>query len=148
MPRVANRFQDPAGVVSNYDWPLNHSEEDQFGKQRSIEHSAPTATTGLIRQQGADSPMILSLSGTILRETHYQAMWEWWKLSETQTIYFHDFAGDSYEVIFTTFQPVRHRTIRNPQDFTNAPYHFWRYRMELEVVRFIDGPLFDEDVTV
>lgn len=148
MARTANQFQDPAGVRTTYDWVVNHSEEEEFGKERNIEHSAPTGGVGLVRQQGADAPMVLELRGVIFHEAQYQEFWAWWKLSRTQTIYFHDFAGDSYEVVFTSFKPTRHRTIRNPKDYSNAPYWFWRYTMRLEVVRFIDGPLATAGVDV
>lgn len=147
MARVANQFQDPAGVKTLYPWPVNHGEEEDFGRERPIEHSAPTSGVGLIRQQGAETPLAYRIGGVIFHEAQYTEFWEWFELSRTQTIYFHDFAGDSYEVIVTAFKPTRHRTVRNPRDFANAPYHYWRYTMEMEVVRVIDGPIFDAGIT-
>jgi hypothetical protein len=63
----------------------------------------------------------------------------WWKLCETQTIYFKDFSGDEYEVIITEFLPVRERTIKNPRDYANAPYWFWKYDIAMEVIAIRSG---------
>lgn len=133
-----NRFTNPA-TSAFYDWQVNHSEEQEFGKRRNIEHGALTNGTGLVRQQSADSPMVLHLRGTIFHQAQYEEMIAWWKLSETQTIYFKDFSGDEYEVIVTEFNPVRERTIKNPRDFANAPYWFWRYDLTMEVIRIRSG---------
>lgn len=146
MARVAFQFEDPAGVKTTYSWPVNPSEEEEFGRERNIEHGAPTSGVGFIRQQGADSPFVFRFGGTIFHESQLQAMWEWFKLSRTQTVYLHDHAGDSYEVIIKSFKPVRTRTIRNPRDFANAPYHYWKYTIEMEVVRVIDGPIFNAGI--
>lgn len=147
MPRTANQFEDPAGNKATYDWPVNHSEEEEFGRDRNIETGAPTSGIGLVQQQGADSTLALRIAGTIFHKEQVEEMWEWFQLSRSQSIYFHDFAGDSYEVIITSFKPTRHRTLRNPRDFANAPYHFWRYTMEMRILRVIDGPLSDAGVT-
>lgn len=145
-PAQRNKFIDPAGNRTTYNWSINHSEEDEFGKVRNIEHAANTANTGLVKQQSDDSPMLIRVRGVVLHKAQIEEMIAWWDLSETQTIYFEDFTEDSYEVIITAFRPTRHRTIKNPRDYANAPYWFWRYEMEMEVVRFIDSIW--EDVTV
>lgn len=133
-----NVFTDPA-TARSYEWKINHSEEEEFGKRRSIEHGALTNGTGLVRQQSDDSPLILRLRGVIFHKAQLEEMISWWKLTETQTIYFRDFMGDEYEVIITEFIPNRERTIKNPRDFANAPYWFWRYEMAMEVVTIRDG---------
>lgn len=133
-----NRFTNPSNN-DTYDWQVNHSEEDEFGKRRNIEHGALTNGTGLVRQQSNDSPMILHLKGVIFHQAQYEEMIAWWKLCETQTIYFLDFAGDEYEVIISEFLPVRERTIKNPRDFANAPYWFWRYDLTMEVITIRKG---------
>jgi hypothetical protein len=138
MARTPNRFTDP-WTGSYYDWPINHSEEEAFGKTRNIDHTAPTSGLGLIRQQGDDTPMAVKLSGTIFHKAQHQAFIGWLEKSRTQTIYFRDFTGETFEVIVTAYQPTRQRTIRNPRDFANAPYHYWHYTLEMDVVRFIDG---------
>lgn len=131
-----NRFTDPLSAAV-YDWPINHSEEESFGRARNIEHTAPTSGNGLVRQQGDDPPMTIRLSGTIFHKAQHDAFIGWFALSRTQTIYFKDFTGDEFEVQITAFQPVRKRTLRNPRDFANAPLWYWTYSIEMEIVRFI-----------
>jgi hypothetical protein len=133
-----NRFTDPA-TADYYDWQVNHSEEDEFGKRRNIEHGATTSNLGFVKQQSDDSPLILRLRGTIFHKAQLEEMIAWWKLSEDQTIYFLDFAGDEYEVVVTSFLPTRQRTTKNPRDYANAPYWYWKYEMEMEVIAIRDG---------
>lgn len=139
MPRVAWRLTNPNGGAT-YDFPINPSSEDPFGKARTIEHSAPTGLTGLVRQQGEDSPLVLKGEGTILQEAQLTALIGWWQLCRTQTVYLRDHANDSYEGLITSFMPTRKRTLRNPRDPTNAPLWYWTYTFEFEVVRVISGP--------
>lgn len=134
-----NYFIDPAGVRTTYPWQINHSDEDEFGKSRNIQHGAKTASTGLVKQQSDDSPMVMRVRGVILHKAQIQEMIAWWKLCETQTIHFTDFTGDTYEVIITAFKPTREKTIKNPRDYANAPYWIWKYELEMEVVTFISS---------
>lgn len=131
-----NRFTNPLDGTF-YDWQVNHSEEQTLGRTRSFDHTAPTSGNGLIRQQGDDPPMVIHLQGTILHKAQHTQMVNWFNLSRTQTIYFTDFTGDQYEVVITSFLPVRKRTVKNPKDYANAPYWYWTYDIEMEVVRFI-----------
>lgn len=146
MTRTANVFTDPAGDRATYSWVVNHSDEEDFGKERSIETGANTANTGLVRQQSDDKPMVIRVQGTILHAAQHQEFIAWWKLCGSQTIYFTDFAGDEYEVLLTSYRPLRKRTIRNPRDYANAPLWYWTYEMEMQVIRFRNGPWADEDV--
>lgn len=140
MAANRNIFTDPSGAKAAYSWPFNHSEESEGGKTRNITYGANTANTGFVRQQSDDAPIQFSFSGVILEQAHLEEMIGWYALCDSQTIYLTDFAGDEYEVIITSFKPVRERTIRNPRDYTNAPYWFWRYEITLDVVRVISGP--------
>lgn len=133
-----NRFTNPADG-SFYDWQVNHSDEGQFGKARSITESANTANTGLIKQQGDSSPLQMKLTGTILHKNQHEQFIHYWQLCETQTIFFKDFAGEEYEVLITAYQPVRKRTVKNPRDFKNMPLWYYTYELELEVIRVISG---------
>lgn len=133
-----NIFTDPA-TAKTYSWQINHSEEQEFGKRRNVSHGALTNGTGLVRQQSDDSPLILQLKGTIFHLVQFEEMIAWWKLCEKQTINFKDFSGDEYEVIITEFLPVRERTVKNPRDYANVPYWFWKYDITMEVVRIISG---------
>lgn len=139
-----NRFTNPAnGAI--YDWHTNHDEEGDSGKARNISHTAPTGLTGLIRQQGDDSPFVLHLQGKIMRRDQFQAFWAWFALSRTQTIYFTDFDGQGYEVQITSFMPKRVRNLTRAG--RNPTTHHWTYSMDLEVHRFIAGDMAGSGVT-
>lgn len=131
-------FTNPA-TGATYPFPVNPSEEEEFGKRRNIEHSAPTSGVGLIRQQGDDDPLVLKVKGTIFHRDQVVQMIAWQQLTRTQTIYLTDHAGDQYEILITAFLPQRQRTIRNPRDYANAPLWFWKYSLEMEVLRVISG---------
>jgi hypothetical protein len=135
---MRERFTNPANG-QYYDWPINHDEEAEFGVSRNIEHGANTANTGFVRQQSEDSPLIIKISGAILTVAQHEQFRDWYMLSKDQTIYFRDFHGDEYEVIFTSYKPTRKRTIRNPRGGSVNPYHWYRYDMEMEVIRVISG---------
>jgi hypothetical protein len=132
-----NRFSDPR-TGQFYDWPINHSDEDQFGRDRGVTLEANTGNVGLVKQQGDLTPLTLRLQGTILTRAQYQAMLNWFALCNTQSINFTDFAGDSYEVTITSFMPVRKRTLRNPRD-PGAPLWYWTYTIEMMVLTVLSG---------
>jgi hypothetical protein len=136
---MRNRFTDPAGVKAHYDWQVNHTEEPEFGKTRTVQATPNTANTGFIIQQSDDGPLSFRVQGTIFHKAQLEEFISWYKLCEQRSIYFRDFANDSYEVLITSFRPTRHRTIRNPRDYANAPLWFWRYEMEMMVLRVISG---------
>lgn len=133
-----NRFTDPA-TNDTYDWQINHSEEESFGKTRNIEHTAPTSGTGLVKQQSDDGPLVIKVKGVMLHKAQVQEFINWWKVTHSRTIYFKDFTGDEYEVLITSFLPLRKRTIRNPRDFANAPLWYWEYELEMEVITVRSG---------
>ncbi len=137
MPRTPNIFKDPKTNTS-WNWPVNHGSEDETGVARSVQHGAKTAG-GLVLQQADDQPLVFKYSGVIFHKSQVTEMIRWYKLCEKQTIILKDFAGDEYEVLITSFKPTRERTIRNPRDFANAPLWFWRYTIDMEVVRVISG---------
>jgi hypothetical protein len=136
---MRNRFTNPANGAT-YDWLKNHSEEDGAGKTRNIERTANTGSVGAVKQQGDDGPLLLRWKGTILQRSQLQAMWTWWNLCRTQTIYLRDFDGEEYEGQITSFVPQRHSTLRNPRD-PSAPLHYWTYDFEFEIYRVISGDL-------
>lgn len=135
---MRNEFENPS-TGTKYAWAINHSEEEEVGKARSVESGANTANTGLIPQQADDQPLVLRYSGTIFSKAQIEQMVAWYNLCVTQTIYFHDFAGESYEVLITSFKAERKRTVKNPRDFKNAPLWYWKYVIEMRVIRVIDG---------
>lgn len=133
-----NQFIDPRGVRPTYNWAINHSEEDNFGRSRNIEYTARTGE-GLVMQQGDEPPVLIRIRGTILTKAQVQEMIAWYTLCKEQTIYFKDFAGDEYEVLITSFQPTRQRNVGNLRDQANAPYWHWTYEMQMDVVTVRSG---------
>lgn len=146
MSRVANLFIDPAGVRATYAWAINHDEEQDTGLSRTIDHTANTAGTGLVRQQGADDPITLTYAGTILDVAQHREFLAWVELSKHRTIFFRDFAGDEYEVLITAYKAPRTRVARNPRD----PAHpwIWHYTLTMEVVTIRAGVYAQAGVTV
>lgn len=148
--RTANRFTNPATGFA-YDWPVNHDEEDSFGKERAITEAAPTAHgnvpgVGLIRQQGDEAGMRLKLSGSILDPDQLRMMWAFFEATRVNSIFFRDFAGDEYEVLITAYKAPRTRVARNPRD----PAHpwIWHYTLTMEVVTIRAGVYAQAGVTV
>lgn len=138
MARVSNRFTDPkTGAI--YDWRVNHDTEEDVGRTRQITLSGNTSGLGLVRQQGAQTPLTLKLSGAILHLSQLEAMWHYFQLCESQTIYFRDFYGDEYEVTITAFSPVRKRG-ENRNDPT-IPHHYYTYTLEMQVLQVRSGTL-------
>jgi hypothetical protein len=135
MPR--NQFYNPA-TGEGYPWPINHSDENSFGKARQVNTGANTANTGLTMQQGDDEPMVIEVTGTILHSAQHAAMIRWFAISKQQTIYFTDYSGDSYEVVILAYQPTRQRTLGNPRDRT-MPFHYYKYTLRMHVVRILAG---------
>lgn len=137
MAYQRDTFRDPT-TGEAYPWPVNHSEESQFGKSRSISSGANTANTGLTIQQGDDEPMVLELTGVIMHKAQHDQFVRWFAISQGHTIHYIDFAGDGYEVIITAFSPQRQRTLRNPRD-RSIPLHYWTYTLRMQVVTFLSG---------
>lgn len=139
MAYSRNRFVDPAGVYPAYNWPVNHSEEEAFGRTHNVEQTATTNNLGLVRQQGPDDPLALKLSGTIFHEAQHGQFIGWWALSSQHSIYFYDFTGAGYEVTITSYLPTRKATLRNPRD-RSIPLHYYSYTMEMDILRVLSGP--------
>lgn len=141
-----NKFTNPA-TAEEYSWVINHSDEEAFGKARNITESAPTGNVGLVKQQGDDGPLIKTLSGTILDRSQYQAMWQWFNLCASQTIYFTDFDGQKFEVQITSFLPQLHRKLTAASRDPSMPSSYWTYTISLEVYACLEGDLAEAGVT-
>lgn len=137
---MRDTFIDPK-TGDEYEWQIGHETEAPTGKKRGITHSANSANTGLVRQQGDVQPLILKYEGKILHLNQYEKFWQFYELCETQTVYFRDYMGEEYEVMITEFDPQRQATVKNPKDFANAPRHYWKYTIEMEIVAVRAGAL-------
>lgn len=140
MAVVHNQFIDvAAGGRAPYTWPINHEEEDELGRERSVEASANIAGTRTIQSQGDLGPMRFAFTGTILEQGQVNEMWEWVKICDSRTIHFIDFAEDRYEVVITAFKPKRVRVALNSRQ-PDRPWK-WTYRIEMTVVRVVSGSM-------
>lgn len=139
---MQNRFTNPA-TGTFYDWHVNHDPEgeEMAGKARQITRSANTANSGVVLQQGDDGSYVIKLSGKIDMRAQYSAMWAWYRLCRTQTIYFRDFDGQSFEVTISSFQTKRRGKLGPSGRDASVPHHYWEYSIEMTVVRFISGDL-------
>jgi hypothetical protein len=146
--RTANIFIDPAGVQASYPWPVNHEKEEKGGKQRNVTNTAPTGNVGLVKEINSSGPVTMTWKGKIFTKAHMTAMWRWWQLCESQTIFLQDFAGDEYEILIEEFDPVRLGVSRNLHDQANAPTWIWEYTFSFSILQFIKGPLADAGVIV
>jgi hypothetical protein len=136
MAYAREKFIDPAAILPDYVWQVNHSDEDDTQLQRDWERTATTAGTGFVRQQGPRSPQTFRFNGTILHLNQFQQMYAYFLACDTRTIYFRDFEGHKYEVLIRAFNYKRQRTVRNPRD-TSIPLHFWTYTIEMEVIQYL-----------
>ena len=142
MARVPNQFVDPTGVVATYNWPINHDSETPRGRKRTISQTAPTGdlgSTAPVRQMGANMPLQLILTGTILTEAQRNAFIQWWEMCDEQTIYFYEFNGEQYEVLIIDFEEQKHISIWNSNDITNAPHHYYTYTLTMDVITVLAG---------
>lgn len=130
-----NTFTNPA-TGTEYAWPINHDEEQEVPVGRNVEVMGRTGG-GYVLQQAPDGPLVLSLEGTILHQTQLDQFRSFVLLCRDQTIYFTDFAGDSFEVLITEFKPRRLRTHRNSR--VPGASHYWRYTLTMTVVRVRAG---------
>lgn len=136
-----NHFIDPKSGF-DYSWDTNHTTEESPGKSRTINHAGSTSrttNTGLVKQQGDDGPLLIKLKGTMFKLTQVEYTIGFWQLCNSQTIYYKDFSGSEYEVIITSFVPVKKGVAKNPRDKVNAPLWIWEYSIDMEVVKVLSG---------
>lgn len=132
-----NAFIDPA-TATVFEWPVNHDPAGDEGgeKKRAIQETANTGNVGLVRQQSGDQGMAFKRSGSILTDAHEEAFWHWFKLCESQTIYFVEFNGDAYEVQITGYNPKK---VGSGGPSKNGHGYFVKYTMEMVVFKFLAG---------
>lgn len=136
--RTPSIFTNPA-TGATYLWPVNHDEEDATGKSRQMSDGAPSKNVGLIPQQGAPTPLVLSWKGKIFTKAQVEAMIAWWELCEDQSIYVTDPAGSTYEVLITDFTEQRQPVAANRWDPVNAPTWIWTYTLVMRVLNVLSG---------
>jgi hypothetical protein len=132
------KFTNPI-TAGTYTWEVNPSADNEqpLSKARQITRTSNTADVGAVKQQGDDGPLILDWQINVPTRAMATALWEWYVLCRTQTIYVTDWDSDEYEgqLIFVS----RARKVGNP------PYSVCE--TQFEVWRLISGVLFDAGVT-
>jgi hypothetical protein len=130
------KFTDPK-TGSTYTWERNPSTEQPWGKTRQIERTSNTGNVGAVKQQGDDGPLILDWQINVLDQAMETELWQWYVLSDSQTIYVTDWDGEEYEgqIILLT---------RSRQ---NASTEYAVYECQFEVYRLISGVLATAGVT-
>lgn len=135
-----DRFFNPLTNVT-YSWQRNHEEEDEAGKQRNITHTSNTGNVGLVRQQGEESPMVMTWRGKIFHRSQLIQFWDWFRLCKTQTIHLIDFDNQGYEVQIVDFRPRRRSKLSAASPDPSMPMHYYEYAIAFEVYDFLTGDL-------
>ena len=135
-------FTNPANG-NTYTWPVNTTTENAVNKTRQIERTSTTGNVGVVKQQGDDLSYILDWTINVHGPSGNAmeiALWEWYMLSRTQTIYLTDWMGEEYEgqIILVT------RT-RQPAQLNGQPWAI--YQVQFEVYAFLSGVLATAGVT-
>lgn len=130
------------GALGTYNWPINHNEEDEGGRDVSIERTATTNGTSFVRQIGEVSPEIFRWKGTILQTAQFDKFEAYFAESNglgagpRRTIHLVDQLARRFEVWFNSWKPIRHRAARNPRGGSaDEKLVYWTYSVEFEVVR-------------
>lgn len=134
-----NKFTDPATApaLPEYTWEINHDEEGESGRTRSVDSSQNVAGTRTIQTQGDLTPNVLQFKGKILAISQLAEMVAWQDLCESRTILLTDFAGDVYEGVISSFKWTRVRAAKNSRD-ADRPW-YWTYSLDFTVVRVLVG---------
>lgn len=140
MPQQC-RFTNPK-TGSFYVWTLNPGFQgvtQPATKQRNITRTSNTANVGATKQQGDDGAYILHWEPEIFHRSQEEALWTWYKLCKTQSIYFTDFDGSEYEGQIIALGKQEIGVLAGPGDATERMMYA-KYVFEFEVWRFLAGP--------
>lgn len=132
------KFTNPVNA-DTYEFQVNPTEEEDFGRRRNVERGANTANTGFVLQQSDSGLAPLRVHGTILHKAQLDEMIAWEVLCDEQTIRLSDHEGAEYLGIISEFLTRRQRTVANPRDYANAPFWYWQYDLTFEIVAVISG---------
>ncbi|HXO84596.1 MAG TPA: hypothetical protein VN803_03625 [Gemmatimonadales bacterium] len=131
-------FTDPR-TASTYTWEVNPTADNEHPlmKPRTIERTSKTGNVGAVHQQGDDGPLIIDWMVTVTSPAMELALWQWYVLCKSQTIYVTDWQGEEYEgqIIYLSRERKAGAT----------PYAI--YEVQIEVYRLISGILATAGVT-
>lgn len=125
-------FTDPR-TSSTYSLPTNPNTENAVGKTRNIERTSNTGNVGATKQQGDDGSMVIDVSAQVVAGAEETALWQWYALCRSQTVYLTDWAGSQYEGQIISLMRQWQLGPRNGAQWAV-------YDLQFEVWRFISGP--------
>ena len=140
MPQQVEFF-NPA-TSATYTWPTNppFDGETAAQRQRNIERTSNTGIVGATKQVGDDGPYIINWKVNVFTAAFETALWEWWRLCKTQSIWLTDFNGEVYEGQIIELDRQRVGALGGPGD-TNERKFYCVYTFQFEVWAFVDGIL-------
>lgn len=133
-------FTNPA-TGETYQWHRNPEAAEDRGKNRQITGTANTGLTGRVRQQGDDGSVVLKYTVRVVHTAMRQALWRWYQLCATQTIFYTDHDGAQYEVQITALSEKPVRRMRQTSPDPSMPLVYYEFQIEMEVYRFLSGDL-------
>lgn len=132
--------------IGEYQWQINHSEEEPTGATLNVDHTAPTSGVGFVRQIGDPEPYTRHVKGTILDRPQFQKFWTYFAIcvglgpGPQRTIHWVDQLNARFEILFTSFVPQYHRAARNPHGTTDdEKLSYWTYDATFEVLNVISN---------
>lgn len=146
MPQMVT-FTNPANGQT-YVWPHNPPPDgiQPAQKQRQIDRASNTGNVGATKQQGDDGPFIIHWEPVVFTAAHEQALWTWWQLCKSQTIYLTDFDGEEFEGQIITLSRQQIGAMKGPGDVNDRMFYA-KYVFEFEVYRFVSGLMAAAGVT-
>ena len=131
-------FTNPV-TAGTYTWEVNPTadSEQPLTKQRVIERTSNTGNVGTVKQQGDDGPLIFDWQIDVRSSGMETALWQWYVLCKTQTIYVTDWDGEEYEGQIIMLSRARK---------TGSP-EYAVYQLQFEVYRLLSGVLATAGVT-
>lgn len=146
MPQQVT-FTDPrTGTI--YTWPINPPFDgiSPATKQRQIQRTSNTGNVGATKQQGDDGPLVINWKINVFTAAHEQALWQWYVLSSSQTIWLTDFNGEVFEGQIIELSRQQVGVIAGPGDAT-AQGFYAVYTFQFEVYRYVSGLMAAAGVT-
>lgn len=131
-----------------YAWPVNPPPDgpQQAQKLRQIQRTSNTGNVGVTKQQGDDGAFILHWTFNVFHAAQQQALWQWYMICKSQTIYLTDWEGNEYEGQIIAVTEQWQGALAGPGD-TNSRMGYVKMEMQFEVYRFISGAMAAAGVT-
>lgn len=122
MARIAWEFYDPVEDETYY-LEINPNEGGYPSRSKNIIYESTAAPNGqTLAYEGRETPAAISFSGTILTESHFNALNNWYLKSNQ--IRLTDDLGRIFWIYIKSFNPQRVRSVSYP----------WRHTYTIEAI--------------